>query len=429
MNQISTSDNSDTSPRSMAYVVSQYPMLSMIFIIREVIQLRNLGFRIDVASINAADRGREGLTETEAAEAEMTYYVIPDGVRGALRAHVKTLFNNPIDYLRGFVRAIKLAGLDVGQLIYNIAYLTEALMIGTWMQSRHQTHLHAHLGSQAATIAMFVKEVFGFSFSITIHGPDEFYDADRQYLGEKVIHSDFICCISHFARSQLSKLSPYEHWHKLKVARLGVDPSIFKPKVFNANPEVFEVICVGRLCSAKGQHILVDAIANIIKQGKKIRLRIVGDGIDRQSLEKHVQALGLDKNIIFEGAVNQDRIRNLYSRADVFSIPSFAEGIPVVLMEAMSMEIPCVTTRITGIPELIRDGVDGLLVAPSDIQGLADVLIQLMDNPELRERMGKEARQRIIDKYNLEKNVDRLAEIFRQNLPKDSALSSSSKTV
>ena len=421
MNKTSTpelSDKADTSPRSMAYVVSQYPMLSMIFIIREVIQLRNLGFRIDVASINAADRGREGLTEAEAAEADMTYYVIPDGVRGALNAHGKTLMNQPKDYFRGWIRAIKLAGLDIRRLIYNSAYLTEALMIGTWMKSRNQTHLHAHLGSQAATIAMFVKEVFGFGFSITVHGPDEFYDADRQYLGEKVIKSDFICCISNFARSQLSKLSPYEHWHKLKVARLGVDPSIFKPKKFNASPDVFEVICVGRLCSAKGQHVLVDAIDSIIKQGKKIRLRIVGDGVDRQSLEKHVQETGLEKDIIFEGAVNQDRIRDLYSHADAFSIPSFAEGIPVVLMEAMSMEIPCVTTRITGIPELIRDGVDGLLVAPSDAQGLADALIKLMDNPELRKRMGKEARQRIIDKYNLEKNVDLLADVFRQNLPK-----------
>jgi len=420
MNKASTSELSakaDTSPRSMAYVVSQYPMLSMIFIIREVIQLRRLGFRIDVASINAADRGREGLTAAEAAESDMTYYVIPDGVRGALKAHGKALAKQPKGYFRGWVRAIKLAGLDMRRLIYNVAYFTEALMIGVWMQSRNQTHLHAHLGSQAATIAMFVKEVFGFGFSMTVHGPDEFYDADRQYLGEKVIRSDFICCISYFARSQLSKLSPYEHWQKLKVVRLGVDPAIFKPGKFNAAPEVFEVVCVGRLCSAKGQHVLIDAIGSIIKQGKKITLRIVGDGVDRQSLEKHVHESGLETAIIFEGAVNQDRILGLYAHADAFSIASFAEGIPVVLMEAMSMEIPCVTTRITGIPELIRDGVDGFLVAPSDAEGLADALMKLMNDSELRKRMGKEARQRVIDQYDLKKNVDLLADVFRQNLP------------
>lgn len=414
-----TMTEKDSTSRAMAYVVSQYPMLSMIFIIREVIQLRALGFRIDVASINTADRGREGLTENEAAEADMTYYVIPHGLKGALLAHAKTLIKRPGSYVGGWVRAFKLAGLDIGRLIYNIAYLTEALMIGVWMESRNQTHLHAHLGSQAATIAMFVKQVFGFSYSITVHGPDEFYDAHRQYLGEKVVTSDFICCISHFARSQLSKLSPYEHWHKLEVSRLGVNPEIFAPKVFNPSPEVFEVICVGRLCSAKGQHVLVDAIDLMQQEDRAIRLRIVGDGVDRVSLEAHVKAKGLSQDVIFEGAVNQDRIRDLYSRADAFSIPSFAEGIPVVLMEAMSMEIPCVTSRITGIPELIRDGIDGILTAPSDVRGLADGLSRLMDDPELREQIGKKARQRIIESYNLEKNVDRLAQVFRARLPAD----------
>lgn len=425
MNENKISDSGagsqDSKPRAMAYVVSQYPMLSMIFIIREVIQLRALGFRIDVASINAADRGKEGLTDAEAAEADMTYYVIPHGLKGALAAHGKTLIKRPGAYFKGWVRAFKLAGLDFGRLIYNLAYLTEALMIGVWMESKNQTHLHAHLGSQAATIAMFVKQVFGFSYSITVHGPDEFYDAHRQYLGEKVITSDFICCISHFAKSQLSKLSPYEHWHKLEVSRLGVDPTVFEPKVFNPSPEVFEVICVGRLCSAKGQHILVDAIELLREEGRAIRLRLVGDGVDRRSLEDHVKERELSQDVIFEGAVNQDRIRDLYSRADAFSIPSFAEGIPVVLMEAMSMEIPCVTTRITGIPELIRDGVDGILAAPSDVRGLADGLGQLMDNPEMREQMGKQARQRIVELYNLEKNVERLADVFRSRLPVDGA--------
>lgn len=419
MSESIASNELDNTPRAMAYVVSQYPMLSMIFIIREVVQLRKLGFRIDVASINAADRGQEGLTDTEAAEAAQTYYVIPHGLMGALKGHVSTLFTNPAGYLRGWRKAIQLAGLDLRALIYNSAYLTEALMIGVWMRSRKQQHLHAHLGSQAATIALFVREVFHFSYSVTVHGPDEFYDAHRQYLRQKVIESHFICCISYFARSQLAKLSPYEHWHKLQVSRLGVDPSVFQPRGFNPNPEVFEIICVGRLCSAKGQHILVDAVQQLVEQSRPLRLRIVGDGEDRDSLERHVHALGLGQVIIFEGAVNQDRIRDLYSRADIFSIPSFAEGIPVVLMEAMSMEIPCVTTRITGIPELIRDGIDGLLVAPSDIAGLAAALARLMDDATLREQLGKAARLRVIEHYNLEKNVHRLAEVFRAQLPLD----------
>ncbi|MGF1644423.1 MAG: glycosyltransferase family 4 protein [Thiotrichales bacterium] len=406
----------DSSPRSLAYIVSQYPCLSMIFIIREVLQLRRLGFRIDVASINAPDRSGKGLTADEANEASLTYFIKPDGAKSGARAHLATLRGNPAGYLRGWRMVFRLGGFDLRKWFYNLMYFTEALMVGGWMRRKQQTHLHAHLGSQAATVAMFVKEIFGHGFSVTVHGPDEFYNAPGQYLTEKVIAADFMLCISNFARSQLMKLSPYEHWHKLEVARLGVDPQIFTPKSFEPNPEVFEIICVGRLTPAKGQHILVEALRELIAEGRKVRLRLVGDGVDRASLEQQVKSLALRDHVIFEGAVNQDRIRELYAKADAFSIPSFAEGIPVVLMEAMSMEIPCVTTRITGIPELIRDGIDGLLVAPSDSVELAQAIARLIDDTALRERLAKAGRQRILERYDLANNVDRLATVFRRRL-------------
>ncbi len=410
---------SPSRPR-LAYIVSQYPMLSMIFIIREVLQLRAMGFDIHVASINAADRGAEGLTEAEAAEASRTCYIKPQGPAGALKAHARTLLTRPRGYLRGWALAFRLARLDLGALFYNLMYLTEALMVGVWMEQRQLRHLHAHLGSQAATIALFVKTIHGHGYSITVHGPDEFYNAPGQYLTQKVIAADFICCISHFARSQLMKLSPYDHWSKLEVSRLGVDPQVFSPRPFNPEPGIFEIICVGRLTPAKGQHILIEAVARLRDQGRRLQLRLVGDGEDRASLERQSRRLELENHIIFEGAVNQDRIRELYARADAFAIPSFAEGIPVVLMEAMAMEIPCVTTRITGIPELIEHGRDGLLTAPSDVGGLADAIAKLMDDPQLRQRLGKNGRQRVLRDYDLSINVERLAGIFQRRL--DSSL-------
>ena len=405
-----------TSRPRMAYLVSQYPMLSMIFIIREVLQLRALGFDIDVASINAADRGAEGLTRDEAAEADRTYYIKPHGLRGAVAAHVKTLVSHPGGYLKGFWQVLQFARFDLKALFYQLMYFSEALMVGVWMTQRGQRHLHAHLGSQAATVGLYVKTIFGYGFSITVHGPDEFYDAPGQHLTEKVIAADFICCISYFARSQLMKLSPWEHWRKLEVSRLGVDPAVFAPRPFRDQPAPFEIICVGRLTPAKGQHILVQAVQQLTEKGRSLRLRLVGDGEDRASLERQVRQLGVESQVIFEGAVNQDRIRDLYAGADLFAIPSFAEGIPVVLMEAMAMEIPCVTTRITGIPELIEDGVTGLLVAPSDIDGLASAIERLMDDPALRQRLGKNGRKQVEANYDLARNVDRLARIFTRRL-------------
>lgn len=404
-------------PRRVAYLVSQYPMLSMIFIIREVLQLRRLGWRIDVASINAADRGLQGLTTDEAGEASTTYYLKPHGWRGALVAHLDTALRHPRGWLRGWAAVVRLARADLRQLALNLAYFTEALMVGVWMRQRDQQHLHAHLGSQAATVALFVKRVFGHGFSITVHGPDEFYDAYRQYLPEKVAAADFICCISHFARSQLMRLSPYAHWHKLEVVRLGVDPAHFAPRPRPLSADgAFELLCVGRLTPSKGQHLLIDAVARLLGQGRHVRLRLVGAGDDRASLEAQVRSQGLADHVLFEGAVNQDRIRALYAQAHCFCIASFAEGIPVVLMEAMAMAVPCVTTRITGIPELIEDGRDGLLVAPSDAAGLAAAIARLMDDPALYDRLAAAGRQRVVDDYDLARNVDRLAEVFGRRL-------------
>jgi glycosyltransferase involved in cell wall biosynthesis len=172
------------------------------------------------------------------------------------------------------------------------------------------------------------------------------------------------------------------------------------------------VLCVGRLVPAKGQHVLLAAIAKLRASGRNLRLRLVGDGPDRESLELAAGRFKITDAVVFEGAVNQDRIRDLYATADVFALASFAEGIPVVLMEAMAMEIPCVSTWITGIPELIRDSIDGLLVPPSDIDGLAAAIALLMDDDELRARLGEAGRRRVIEKYNLRPNVARLAEIF-----------------
>ncbi len=403
---------------SLGYLVSQYPAFSHTFILREVRRLRELGFSIDVASINASDRRPEQLTAEEGEEYAKVYYVKDHGIVGALRTNLTTLLTRPIAYLRGFVFAWRLGGWDLKKLIYSGFYFIEAVMIGQWMTRKNVHHLHVHFATPASTVGLITRQIFPISLSITVHGPDEFYDAPGYRLTEKIIGADFLYCIGFYARSQLMKLSPPAHWHKFEVSPLGVDPNLFTPRPFRKNPSPFEVICVGRLVPAKGQHILVTAIAHLVRAGRDVRLRLVGDGPDRVSLEQQVSTLELNKHVIFEGAVNQDRIRTLYTGADLFALASFAEGIPVVLMEAMAMEIPCVTTFITGIPELIRHGEDGLLVAPSDEEGLAQAIALLMDDAEQCHRLGMAGRQRVMEKYDLKHNTERLATLFRHRLGK-----------
>lgn len=399
-----------------AYLVSSYPALSMTFVVREVLHLRRLGFQIDVASINVPDRPPDRMTAVEKEELPKTYYVKAHGYTGAAIAHLKAFALHPGRYGRGLLLAIQLARFDGERLFRNLAYFTEALMVGCWMRQGNKKHLHVHLASQAATVGLFVRRIFRCGFSITLHGPDELYNVENHYLREKVHAADFICCISNYARSQLMLLSAPECWDKLIVCPLGVNTAEFAPIGPHRASGVFEILCVGRLVPAKGQRILIDAVARLAAQGRRVRLRLVGDGVDRVSLKSTADAIGDSSLIIFEGAANQDRVRELYRTADLFCIPSLAEGVPVVLMEAMAMEIPCITTHITGIPELISNGCDGLLVAPGDMDGLIAAISLLMDDDVLRERIAKAGRDKILAKYDLTKNIEALSAVFGERL-------------
>lgn len=400
----------------IAYLISQYPAISHTFILREITTLRNFGFDIQVASMNAPDRPSEQLTTTERHEATQTFYVKPQGVLGALKAHFLTFITFPFAYLRGLGFALYLGRWDLKKILYGFLYFVEAVIVGRWMSQHQLRHLHIHIPMAAASVGLITHKIFSITYSMTVHGPNEFYEVSHHALTQKILDADFICCISYFAQSQLMAWSPPQVWYKFEVARLGVDPRLFVPRPFKESPSSFEILCVGRLVPVKGQFILIQAVATLIAQGRSLRLRLVGDGPDRLSLEKEVAQRNLAAHIIFEGAVNQDSILALYHKADIFALVSFAEGIPVVLMEAMVMEIPCISTHITGIPELIKNGEEGLLVSPSDVKGLVEAMGLLMDSPALRYKLGQAGRQKVLQHYELTKNTQQLADIFRRHL-------------
>ena len=398
----------------VGYLVSMYPGVSMTFILREVVALRKRQIEIEVASINTPSS--TSLTQEEKVEAANTFFVKKVGAAGALKAALWIALRHPLRLAGGLGTAWKLSGSDLSRLTLYAFYWLEAIIVMKWMADRSLDHVHVHFATPAATVAVILARMAPVTFSMTVHGPDEFYDVPGYNLAEKVAASRFVVCISFFARSQMMKLSHGREWSKFDLARLGVDCSHFSPAPRRAAPEPFEILCVARLASTKGQRILIEAVEHLIEDGRKVHLRLIGDGPDREYLESFVAERKLSGQVSFEGSINQEQIRAFYAAADIFAMASFAEGIPVVLMEAMAMEIPCVATNIHGIPELIRDGIDGLLVAPSDIQGLCEALSRLMDERELRESIGKAGRLRVQEHYDLSRSVDQVAAIFRQRL-------------
>jgi glycosyltransferase involved in cell wall biosynthesis len=161
-------------------------------------------------------------------------------------------------------------------------------------------------------------------------------------------------------------------------------------------------------------HLLIAAMAVLVREGRDARLRFAGDGSERNALRQDVENRGLSGHVSFEGNVNQDKLLDLYRESDTLAMSSFAEGVPVVLMEAMSMEIPCIAPWVNGIPEIITHETDGLLVPPGDAEALARALARLMDDAELRRTLGQSARRKILEKFDLRRNTEHLADVFRR---------------
>ena len=398
----------------MAYLVSRYPAVSHTFILREIQGLRALGHSISTASINPPDRAPQAMEAYEKREAENTFFVKAQGWRGALAALLYWCLQSPATLYHTLRLGLRLG--KGGSWFYGLAYVAEAALVARWMRQRRLQVLHVHFGNASATVGVLVKRLIGCHLSYTIHGPDEFDDVPGQHLALKMAQANDVVCISQFAKGQLMRISQPDHWAKLQVCRLGVDPAQFSYAERATAKATVELLCVGRLSSAKAQVLLVQACAQLRDEGLEFNLTLVGDGPDRGRIERAIAELALGERIHITGSLNQAAVRAHFAHADIFVLPSLAEGIPVVLMEAMASGIPCVSTRITGIPELIRNGDDGLLVTPSDADELAAALARLMDDSPLRQYLARSGRARVQEKYNLERNAERLGCIFETRL-------------
>ncbi len=394
-------------PMRLAYLLSRYPAVNHTYLFNEVKHLRELGVDVRVASVLPPDR----LTPEETAESARTFYVKPGGLRLGVPSHLATLLSRPRPYFRGLFRAIALSSGAPASVLRWVFYFADAVVVGRWMLAQGVSHLHVHY---ASNVGLLVSAVFPVSVSYTMHGPAEFDDPAGFRLARKISGALFVRAISSYGRSQLMRAAPASQWDKLEVVRLGVDPALFHPALVRPQPSPWEIVSVGRLSPEKGQHVLLDAVERLLGEGCRLRLRLVGDGPDRAELERRASAGALAGHVVFEGWTPAPRVRELYAQADICAMPSFQEGIPVALMEAMAAGIPCVASRITGIPELIRDGVHGLLVTPSDPVELASAIARLMGHSALRQSIAEAARRRILEEYDFGKNIVALESVFER---------------
>jgi colanic acid/amylovoran biosynthesis glycosyltransferase len=393
----------------VAYMTGEYPRATDTFIQREVAALRTRGAEVETLSIRRAAE-REQVGPEQRAERERTFYVLPASVWALLKAHASMLAFSPRRYFGALGTAVMIRPPGVKAFARQLAYFAEAAVVAGCMRGRNLPHLHNHFSNSSCSVAMLAAEMGGFTFSFTMHGPAEFYEPKYWRIEEKIRRAAFVACISSFSRSQAMVFARQADWPKLRVVHCGVTPALFTPRRHEGRGT--KLLFVGRLAGVKGVPVLLDVVARLTKSHPDVVLLLAGDGPDRASLEALARELGIQRHVRFLGYQSQAQVRELLAETDVFVMASFAEGVPVVLMEAMAAGVPVVTTRIAGIPELVEEDVSGFLVPPGEAKPLCDRIERLLGDADLRKRFAAAGRAKVEREFDVDFQVGKLFEAF-----------------
>jgi len=394
----------------VAYLVNVYPAPSHTFIRREILAHEAQGWEVTRFSIRRTNSPLHDVSDQR--ESEQTEVVLEvGGLRLAFSLIVCGLFS-PIRWLRAASMAWRLGRIsDVGRVRHGI-YLAEACLLRRRLRGLNIHHLHAHFGTNPATVALLCFLVGGPKYSFTVHGPEEFDKSTVLGLDEKIHHAAFVVAISQFGRSQLYRWSKFADWPKVHVVHCGLDREFFD-NAATPIPDNQRLVCVGRLCEQKGQLLLVDAFAKILPAFPDATLVLVGDGPMRAQIEDRIRDLAIERSVRITGWASGETVKREITDARAFVLPSFAEGLPVVIMEAFSLGRPVISTYIAGIPELVKPGENGWLVPAGDVDALAAAIKDTLETPTERlAEMGRAGREAVLARHDIRTEAGKLAKLF-----------------
>jgi glycosyltransferase involved in cell wall biosynthesis len=330
------------------------------------------------------------------------------------------LLERPVHLMRTLTLVWRMGRRGERPLLVHLAYLAEACRIEPWLRAARVQHVHAHFGTNSAEVAMMVQVLGGPRWSFTVHGPEEFDKAHLIGLAEKIRHCAFVVAISSYGRSQLYRLVERQHWTKVQVVRCGLQ-STFHPETSRPIPAARRLVCVGRLCEQKGQLLLVEAARRLAALGMEFELVLAGDGELRAEIMASIRRHQLQDQVHLTGWISGAEVREQILAARAVVLPSFAEGLPVVIMEAMALKRPVISTFVAGIPELVRPGEHGWLVPAGDVEALVEAIRACLDAPtDMLMRMGEAAHERVLARHDIDVEAAGLAKLFRVTLQKGS---------
>lgn len=401
-------------PLRLAYLTSLFARPSDTFIRSEVDRLRAKGIEVDTFSIRrpavAPDSDPNVLQHQH-----NTSYILEKGPLILLEAALRTLLKRPTLFFEALSLAWKTRTRGLKGFLLQLAYFTEACYLAKELRRREIRHLHNHIGENSATVAMLASCLAEIPYSLSIHGPGIFTAAERWALGTKLDRAQFTACISSFCRSQCMMYARPVTWPRLHVVRCAVGADFLDPPprahAFDQPPLI---VCVGRLCVEKGQRLLIEAAAALRDEGHSFRLLFIGDGPERIGLEDLIDVLQLNGMVEIIGWQPTQRIKELLLEAKVMVLPSFAEGLPIVIMEALALDCPVISTSIAAISELVIPGENGWLLPPGETQPLVNALREAIQlSVEESAALGQKGRKRVLEMHHPDRQTEELLALFQ----------------
>lgn len=395
----------------IAYVLNTYPQPSHSFIRRELGALERLGFTV---SRLAMRRSEADLVDAgDVREAEQTEYVLDRGAARLLVGVIAAGLRAPRRLASALWLAVQCGRVAEAGVIRHLIYLAEAVDVRARCAQAGVDHIHAHFGTNAATVAMLVHALGGPRFSFTVHGPEEFDAVRALALRQKLARAAFVVGVSQYGRSQLCRWTAFARWNRLHVVHCGIDPDQFSdPAPLPDGP--VRLVAIGRFVEQKGQMVLIRAMATLRDSHSDVHLTLVGDGEMRPDLERAIAEHGLQDHVTLTGWLSEQGVQDQLDAAHALVMPSFAEGLPMVVMEAMANARPVVATYIAGTPELVVPGETGWLVPAGDEHALAQAIAGLAATPLARlDQMGKAGRTRALARHDVNQSAAQIAALIR----------------
>jgi glycosyltransferase involved in cell wall biosynthesis len=403
--------NTNKGVMRIAYLINQYPQVSHSFIRREILALERAGF--EVARIALRGWDADLVDEEDILERSRTRFVLSEGIFPLVIAFLTTAVSRPVKLLKALGLTWRMARRADRPLAVHLIYLAEACGILPWLENARAEHLHAHFGTNSAEVAMLVHALGGPRWSFTVHGPEEFDKPEFIGLAEKLRQCAFAVAISSYGRSQLYRLIHHSLWPKVQVIHCGLEREYFDA-VTNPPTSARRLVCVGRLCEQKGQLLLLEAARRLAAKEESFELVLAGDGEMRAEIEQFIADHKLESGVRVTGWISGRQVREEIRAARALVLPSFAEGLPVVIMEAMALSRPIIATFIAGIPELVESGKHGWLIPAGDVDELVKVIRACLDTPvEHLRTMGRAANARVFGRHHIDDQVARLAQLFK----------------